>query len=161
MSEVYARIAAYAALVLVIFFGGVYLEHKLSDARYEALELKDAKAAAQAQAKADAEQAELISKANTAEANYETEHNALLAYAAANPLTGVRLCIPSTAKVPATGSVIPGAKGPDPTPGAVLQVPSGDSGIRQEPGPDIGNLLGILADKADELSAKAREQQQR
>jgi hypothetical protein len=158
---VYARIAAYGVLVLALFFGGVYLEHRLAAARYTKLELGYAEAEAKAQAMATQETAKLQAKATQAQNDYENEHNALLAYVAANPVEPVRLCIASSRRptVPGATGAVPGAQSGVAAPGDVLAVSPGDSGVRDEQGPDVSELLGLLALRADETAAIARESQ--
>ena len=162
MTALYARIIMYAALVLAIFTGGIALEHRLAAVRLQAVELKYSTELNQAQAKAAAETAELAAKASVAEINYEHEHDSLIDYVNANPVGVVRLCNnPPAASVPKGTAAKSGTASAAPSPGAVQPVPSGDSGVRPVPGPDIGQLLNVLADRADEISAKARESQQK
>jgi len=88
----------------------------------------------------------------------ETDHSqdqelaALRDYRARHPEQPVRLCQP--ASVSSAAARQPGAASAD-----VQPVPRSDPGLRPEAGPDIGQLLGLLASRADELSATLRRRQ--
>ena len=161
MNPVTARIAAYAALVLSIFFGGVYVEHRFAASRYEALELKVDNERIAAQAAADKKTVELQAQADKAHADYEKTQADLKDYVDSHPVGDVRLCL-SAAPLPAAGKA--GAKpGTEPTgtgPTTVSTMPSGDSGVRQDVGPDISDLLGLLADKAADVANQLKEQKE-
>lgn len=159
MNPVTARIAAYAALVLSIFFGGVYVEHRFAAARYEALELKVDNERIAAQAAADKKTVELQAQADKAHTDYEKTQADLKSYVDSHPVGDVRLCL-SPSAVSATGKTgaKPGTGQTSPASGDVLPVPSGDSGVRQDAGPDIGGMLSALADKADEVTNTLKEQ---
>ena len=88
----------------------------------------------------------------------ETDHSqdqelaALRDYRARHPEQPVRLCqsasVPSAAPRPSSTTIAD-----------VQRVPRPDTGLRPEPGPDIGELLGLLALRADEVSAGLRRRQ--
>ena len=161
MNPVTARIAAYAALVLSIFFGGVYVEHRFAAARYEALELKVDNERIAAQAAADKKTLELQAQAAKAHADYEKTQADLKSYVDSHPVGDVRLCLsPSAVSAAGKAGAKPGTGTAPAAPGDVLKVPPGDSGVRQDAGPDIGGMLSALADKADELNSQLREQKE-
>lgn len=81
--------------------------------------------------------------------SHDKELSDLRAYRAAHPVHPVRLCLP--ASVPAAAPRQPGAAAADLQP-----VPGPDPGIRPEPGPDLSELLGLLALRADEVGASYR-----
>jgi hypothetical protein len=88
----------------------------------------------------------------------ETDHSHdqeladLRAYRAQHPVQPVRLCQPAPVPIAAP-------RQPSAATGDVLKMPGPDSGVREEQGPDIGQLLGLLAQRADEVSAGLRRRQ--
>lgn len=88
----------------------------------------------------------------------ETDHSqdqelaSLRDYRARHPEQPVRLCQP--AGVPSTAPRSPSAATAD-----VQPMPGPDHQLRPEAGPDIGELLGLLALRADEVSAGLRRRQ--
>lgn len=90
----------------------------------------------------------------------ETDHSHdqeladLRAYRDAHPLTAVRLCNPP--RLPER----PAERLQSTHGGDVQPLPSGDSSLRAEPGPDISGLLELLAGRADEVSADLRRRQE-
>jgi hypothetical protein len=143
---------------LIIAIGGAWLlgsEHGSA-----AVRLEDAKALAVATAKAEAKTAALNLQLQDAIDEKAKSDAALAAYAAANPLEPVRLCLAPRSTVPGSQAVASHADSTASAPGDVQQVPSGDSGIRAGAGPDISGLLSVLADKADQLSDQTRGLQQ-
>ena len=159
MPSIYARIILYTALVLAIFGGGVALEHRLAKVRLQAVELKYARAEQKAQAEADKKTQELAAQAALAAKNYENEHQSLIDYVSANPVGVVRLCNPSASSkpMPQTSDGKPRTNSTTPSPGTVLPMPQTDNQLRTDPSPDIGNLLELLAERADEVTSKAKE----
>lgn len=90
-----------------------------------------------------------------AQSAHERELQNLNTAAAIKPLPPVRLCVVTSGGLPEKGlPTNPGASG-----GGVPQVPSGDSQVRSDGGADISGLLDLLAQRADKLSADARELQ--
>ena len=85
--------------------------------------------------------------------SHDQELSDLRAYRAAHPEQPVRLCV--TKRLP--------ERSPEGRPGAglpVVQPVSGsDPGIRSDAGPDISELLGFLALRADEVAAGLRRRQ--
>ncbi len=86
-----------------------------------------------------------------AEDNHARELRALRTDIATNPLPPVSLCLTPNS-VPKAGLSNGGNAGG----GNVAAVHGGDSSVRPEAGPDIGNLLDLFAIRAEELSADAR-----
>jgi len=88
----------------------------------------------------------------------ETDHSHdkeladLRAYRAGHPEQPVRLC--KSISVPTAAPRQPSADTAD-----VQPVSGPDPGIRAEPGPDISELLGLFALRADEVSAGLRRRQ--
>jgi hypothetical protein len=88
----------------------------------------------------------------------ETDHSHdqeladLRAYRAAHPVQPVRVC--QSAGVPIAAPRQSSAASAD-----VQPMPGPDPGLRPEAGPDIGSLLGLLALRADEVSATLRRRQ--
>ncbi len=89
----------------------------------------------------------------------ETDHSLdaeiadLRAYRVTHPEQPVRLCLSMRIQGPAQGQPSTPAADVQPVPG------SGDR-LRTEPGPDIAGLLGLLASRADEVSAGLRRRQE-
>lgn len=88
----------------------------------------------------------------------ETDHSHdqelvdLRAYRASHPEQPIRLCHSSPTPIAAQRQ--PSAATAD-----VLPVLTGDSGVREQPGPDISGLLDLLGARADEVSALLRRRQ--
>lgn len=161
MNPVTARIAAYAALVLSIFFGGVYVEHRFAASRYEALELKVDNERIAAQAAADKKTLELQAQAAKAHSDYEKTQADLKSYVDSHPVGDVRLCLsPSAVSAAGKAGAKPGASQTPAASGDVQPLSSPDNSIRTgrpSVGPDISGMLESLAAKADEVTDRARE----
>lgn len=98
--------------------------------------------------------ADYTARAAAAEKTREEELAALRAYRDAHPVGDVRLCLtPLTVSRPGKADTGGTAAG------NVLPVPAPDSGVRPEQGPDVGQLLELLAGKADAVSAQLRADQ--
>jgi hypothetical protein len=144
-----ARLFIIGAVVAGIIGAGFYYHHKWYDEGAAAVKALDAKALAAQIAKDNL-------AINAAEHANDTEIAALQNYIASVPVPTVRLCIN-----PNSGSPVPSPSKPHPSaaPAVVQPVPPGNSAVRADVGPDISNLLSLLAERADELSAELREYQ--
>ena len=149
------------AIALLIIFG-LHYHHKVLAEGIAAQKAADDKASAALIQQTAKQTAELQAKATMAEQAYDKEHQAILDQPS---LPAVRLCgnpHPRSTIVSATGATQQGNAVPGASSGAVQQVPSGNSsGGAGDAGPDIGNLLSLLAQRADETSAELREFQAR
>jgi hypothetical protein len=140
-------------LVGVLTGGATYVHHRIYESGVKAEVAKVQKVAAAQTAAAEA-------KATTAEHAHDTEIANLNAYVAAHPEQPVRLCYDPAAELPPRSTVARAAS-PSAAAGNVQPVHGGDSGVRPTAGPDIGGLLNILANRADQISAALREFQAR
>lgn len=140
-----AYVFAILALVGVFFWYRGYLITKGENRIIEA----DAKAVAAQKA----EDATILKEAQTA---HEHELQNLQADAAIHPLPPVRLCIVSPSSLSEKGL----SANTSPSGGGVPEVPSGDNSVRTgHEGRDISGMLDLLSQRADRLSADARELQ--
>lgn len=149
-AEIKAILISLAVGALAI--GALWLHRSGYDEGANAVKAADAKALA-AQIAADNQRVEAASHAN------DTELAADRAYIAANPVGTVSLCLspPShPSAVPAPGSVSRSASA---APANVQPVPAGDNQVRPAAGPNIGDLLSLLAERADAVSAQLRDYQ--
>lgn len=90
-----------------------------------------------------------------AENTHGKELQNLKADVSIHPLPPVRLCVISSGGLSEKGlPTNTGSIG-----GAVPEVPSGDNQVRGDGGSDISGMLDLLAQRADRLSADARELQ--
>ena len=137
---IYLKLALYGGLVALGFATGAWLVNTRWNAERAAHALADAKALqAHTQQLADAR------------VNYEKELGVI---AARQPLPPVRLCRATVQAVAAT------ADRPGTPAGNVLALPAGDPASGSgDAGPDIANLLDLLAVRADEVSASLRVEQ--
>jgi hypothetical protein len=146
----------YGGLILGIILFGVYERHHLiaEGQQHELAALKLSSDRLQKQTAAQT--AELQAKATMAEQAYDKEQLLI----ANQPIDSVRLCVNPHSRiiVSPSGSQVAGNVGAGSDPGAVQQVPSGDSSV---PGPDIGPMLDALARAADQVSSTLREFQSR
>ena len=151
----------YSGLIILLIGFGVYERHHLI-AEGQQHELAALKLSSDRLQKQTAIQtAELQAKATMAEQAYDKEIASLNNQP---PSQSVRLCLNSAPR----GSVVSQASGQvtgnasaGSAAASVQRVPSGDSSNGPRTGPDIGNLLGLLASRADEVSATLREYQNR
>jgi type II secretory pathway pseudopilin PulG len=134
------------------------VERRFAEVRLQAVEIKYTNERVAADAVAAKKTQELAAQAAQAQEAYANEHQSLVDYVNLNPVGAVRLCEPSGAVSGSNSSrTKPRTQGTAASPGDVQQVPPGDNSVRAIPGPDIGQLLSILANKADDVTAKARE----
>ena len=139
---------------------GILLIHERHEgAAHETAAL--AASTAKLSAQTAAQTAELKARATMAEQAYDKEiatlHNR-------PPVDQpVRLCLNSGSRpvVPPASGKVAGNAGTSAAPGTIQQVPAGDSGVRPEQGPDLAELLDLLANRADTVSAELREYQSR
>lgn len=146
----YRKDVAYILAILSLL--GVFLWYRshLINVGEDRVKSEDARVVA-AQIKAFEEQtakdAEILKEANDA---HQAELQKLRADANSHPLPPVRLChSPGPSPMPAPPGI---PRGSDPSTGVL---PQGD-GVSTD-GPDISAGLGLLAERADRLSADARE----
>jgi hypothetical protein len=161
LSLLSAKDAFYGALVLglAIAFGVYTIHERHIGEAHEAAAV--AKATAALEADTAKQTAELKAKAQMEHDTYEKEILALSNQPAVEP---VRLCHAAGSRpiVPAASAVDAGNGATGSAAGNVLAVPAGNSGSGQPgAGPDISSLLGLLALRADEVSASLREFQGR
>ena len=144
----------YGALIAILLAFGVYERHHLitEGATHELAALKAS--SDRLEKKSVAETAELQAKATMAEQTHDKE---ILARSNLPPVS-VRVChyAGSGSVVSQSGTTQSGNAPASASAGNVQPVPSGDS-----VGPDIGPMLGLLARRADEVSATLREFQSR
>ena len=152
----------YGGLIILLIVFGIHEHHKILAEGIAEQKTADDKATAVLVAASAKQTAELQAKATMAEQAYDKEHQAILD----QPSVGsVRLCVNSHP----SGSIVRQASGSKPgdasagaTASTVQSVSSGDSSSGTgAAGPDIGNLLGLLAQRADQVSAELREDQAR
>lgn len=146
------ELAGAGAIVAALLFW----HHAAIDKGIAEQKAADDKASAALVAQTQQETAALQTKADEAQESYEAEISALRNQP---PVGAVRLCVNPHGRgsgMPETSTSDAGNANPGTSAGVVQPVPAGDS-----QGPDIGNLLGILALRADEVSAELREYQNR
>jgi hypothetical protein len=146
----------YCAIIVAGIVFGIHVHNKLLAEGVAEQQAADAKAAATLTA-------ELKAKATMAEQAYDKEKLDNAAYRSANPVEPVRLCLSTShaGSVPKAGQV-PGTASPGAAGQPVQPVSSGDtSNGLGGAGPDISNLLDLLAGRADQVSAELREYQTR
>lgn len=154
----------YAMLIVALIAGGFWYHHKLIVEGIAKQQAIDDAASATLIAKTAEQTAELQAKATTAEQAYDKERNDDQNYRDSHPIEPVRLCLSTTASriiVSQGGALNAGNAGSGPSSADVSKVPTGDSSSGGGAGPDIANLLGLLAGRADEVSAELREYQSR
>jgi hypothetical protein len=154
----------YCGLIAAILAGGLWYHRKLIDEGIADQRRADDIASATITAKTAKETANLQARAMTAEQAYDKERADNQNYNDTHPVAPVRLCLTT----PARGSIVPppGAAntGNASSGSATSNIPnlsSGDNNNGPGSGPDISTLLGLLADKADDVSATLREYQTR
>ena len=152
----------YGILIIGLILLGLHEKTKFIAEGIAEQKAADDKATAVLVATTAKQTADLQARATMAEQAYDKEHQAILDQPS---LPAVRLCgnpHPRSTIVSATGATQQGNAVPGASSGAVQQVPSGNSsGGAGDAGPDIGNLLSLLAQRADETSAELREFQAR
>lgn len=141
------RLYAYAGLAAAAIALGLWYHHAVYQSGYKAAIAQYEKA----QAIADAKHAKELQEASHAN---DAEIAKLKLDLVSRPIPAVRLCARPHLPGAATAADGAGARA-----GNVQPVPEGDSGLRAEPGPDISELLGLLALRADQVSADLREEQ--
>lgn len=153
-------------IVLVIVAGGIwYWQHERYEAGIAAQIAIDAAERAQLIKDNDKKTADLQAKATMAEQTYDKEHQSTVDYGNDNPLQPIRLCLTTPkggSHLPSSGSKNPGNVSTS-TPATNLQpMPSGNSSSGpRAAGPDVSELLDLLAGKADDVSGVLREYQNR
>lgn len=154
-------------IVLAAVAGGIwYVLHERYEAGISAQVAKDTADSDALKAKTAKETAALQTKATTAKDAYDKEHQDNVDYRHDHPdAQPVRLCLSPT-PLSSIVSSIAAAHAGDANSGAaktnVPAVPDGNSsGGSGAAGPDISTLLGLLAVKADNVSATLREFQAR
>jgi hypothetical protein len=141
-------------VILIVALGVFWVLHSRFEAGIAAQKQADSVAAA-------AQLQEAENRAHTAELSYAKEHQANLDFMRDHPIGDVRLCVTTVAKLPASPSHAGNAKAGAPA-ADVQTVPGGDSGGGpRAAGPNIGDLLSLLADRADDVSGVLREYQSR
>lgn len=152
----------YGSLIILLIILGLHYHHKVLAEGIAEQKAADDKATAVLTAQTAKQTAELQARATMAEQAYDKEHQAILDQP---PVQPVRLCLnshnsgPVVSKAGATnqGNATAGA-----STAGVQSVPSGDSsGGTGTAGPDISDLLNLLAQRADDTSAELREFQSR
>lgn len=154
----------YGGLIIAIILGGLWLHHSLIAQGVAKQRAADDAASAALIAHTAEQTAALQARAAMAEQAYDKEHNDNQNYRDSHPMESVRLCLSTPSRIivsqagaPHTGNAGAGAPTAD-----VPKVPTGDSGSGTgAAGPDISTLLGLLAVKADNVSAELREFQSR
>jgi hypothetical protein len=157
---------AYCGIIAAILIGGTWYHHKLITEGVAEQKAADDAASAKIVADTVKQTAELQTKATMAEQAYDQEQSENAAYRSAHPIQPVRLCLGASHSgsgvVPQTGAAHPGDANPGAGAANVSSVPLANSGSGGGTNsPDISNLLGLLAERADQVSAVLREYQSR
>jgi hypothetical protein len=145
----------YGALIVGLIVFGLHEKAKFIAEGIAEQKAADDKATAVLVANTAKQTADLQARATMAEQAYDKEVNSL----ANLPAPSVRLCVyphPSGSLVSQTGTAQPGTQSAGSAAGGVQQMPPGNSGGR-----DIGGLLDLLAQRADDTNASLREFQSR
>lgn len=154
----------YGTLIVALIMGGLWYHHKLIEEGIAQQQAQDASASAELALKTAEETAALQARAVQAEQSFDKERNDNQTFRDSHPLDPVRLCLPTTASriiVSQGGAAHPGNAGTGTAPADVPKVPAGDSSGGGGAGRDISDLLGLLASRADSVSAELREFQGR
>lgn len=153
----------YLGLILAVIAGGAWYHHKLIAEGVAKQQAIDSAASAKLIAKTAEQTAELQARASQAEQAFDKERNDNQNYRDSHPIEPVRLCLSTVSRIIVSqgeqrhpGNAGAGASTPD-----VSKMPAGDSSGGGRPGPDIANLLDLLASRADSVSAVLREFQAR
>ena len=151
----------YGGLIVVLILLGFHVHNKLIAEGIAKQKAADDAAMAVLVANTTKQTAELQAKATMSEQAYDKEINTVDNL----PAPSVRLCVyphASGSVVSQTGAAQPGAKSASTIAGGIQQVPPGNnSGGQPTAGPDLGGMLSLLAQRADETSAALREFQTR
>lgn len=143
-------------IALGLVGGAVWLWH------HETFESGVAAEVAKIQTQAAKDTATLTAKATSAEHSHDTELATLIAYRDSHPEQPVRLCLSPDAASVQAAAVKSVSGGSVASASAIQSVPAGNSGSGAgTPGPDISGLLESLAARADQITAQARELQER
>lgn len=151
----------YALLILGLIIFGFHLHHKILAEGIAEQKAADDKQTATLVAQTAKQTAELQAKATMAEQAYDKEHQAILDQP---PLQSVRLCgnpHPRSTVVSTGSTAKQGNETAGTGTGDLQSVSQGDSGMGETAGPDISDLLSLLAQRADDYSAELREFQDR
>lgn len=151
----------YVTVIGALIFGfGAYTVHERHiGAAHEVAALKAS--SDKLQADTDRQTADLKAKATMADQTHAKE---ILALTNRAPVQSVRVCLDthSRAVVPSSSGQVAGNVSPSATPTNIQPMPSGDnSGREGTAGPDISELLGLLAFQGDTSDATLREFQSR
>ena len=148
----------YGAAIVLLCVGFLsFIRHERAVGASRILQA-DTLALTKAQAAADIQTAKLAKQADEASHAHDKELADLRYYRVTHPIH-VRVCHDTHGSVPglpATGSANGSNAGAGPASGDVQPVLTGDNG-----GEDIGPLLDLLANRADQVSAQLREFQKR
>jgi hypothetical protein len=151
----------YGGAIVLLIVLGLHYHHKVLAEGIAEQKAADAKATLVLTQETAKQTAELQTRATMAEQAYDKEHQSILSQPSLPP---VRLCgnaHNSGSLLPKAGAVVQGNAGTGAAPGDLQPVPSGDSSVGDGQNPDLAGLLGILAQRADEVSAELREYQAR
>jgi hypothetical protein len=153
-------------IVIAAVAGGIwYWQHHLIGEGVTKQRTADAIATQKLQEDTDKQTAELQARATTAEQAYDRERADHQTYIDSHPPQPVRLCIATpvgSALVSQASTAHSGNESTGAAPANLHDLPSGNSsGGASAAGPDISGLLGLLADRADQISAQLREFQTR
>lgn len=151
----------WAAALVALGLLGLHVHHKLLAEGIAEQQVADNKEKATLVAQTAKQTAELQAKATMAEQAYDKEHQAILDQPS---LPAVRLCgnsHPRGTVVPAGSTAQQGNAAAGAAPGDLQSVSPGSNSVGDEQNPDISDLLSLLAQHADDLSAELREYQDR
>ena len=148
------------AITLLIIFG-LHYHHKVLAEGIAEQKAADDKASAALIQQTAKQTAELQAKATMAEQAYDKEHQAILDQPS---LPTVRLCgntHPGSSGMRQTSAPNPGVAAAGTPSGDLQPMPAGSDSVGPEQNPDISDLLSLLAQRADDISAQLREIQAR
>lgn len=151
-------------VIAALAIGFALYHHHVLDQGIKAQQAADQRASAKVEAQAAIATQAAQDAANRAEESYREEIASNAAAAVSAPLPVIRLCINTdvgSPGVPQTSTAYTGNAGASTASPRVQQMPAGNTGLRQNAGPDISELLGLLARRADDGSAVTREFQAR
>jgi hypothetical protein len=153
-------------IVIALVAGGIwYWQHSLVEKGIAEQVALDTIASDKLKAETTRLTAELQIKATTAEQAYDKERADNQSYRDSHPIQPIRLCISTAigrALVSAASAPHPGNESTSTAAQNIHDLPSGNSSSGAgAAGPDIGPLLDLLANKADQISSELREFQSR